>query len=262
MMPLMIQSFQSDQTSILRLPCTDEIGVSLAHYRSGGVQARHSHPFTQISFLISGELFERHPLSEWTPTGSAFGRKPAGLLHENRWGNEGVLILSVELYGGELEATEAHGEPGWSSMEPLSSLPELVRACMLSSAASREEAVWDLLALRHRRSQPAGTPPLWLTRAREAIRDDPSNAIIGQVARDAGVHRAHLSTTFRNYYGIPPSVFRRNVLVARAINEAVCARRSLTRIAYDVGFSDQSHMSRLVRGAVGFSPLSLRKFLA
>ena len=258
----MLQSFQSDQSSVLNLPCTDDIRVSLSHYRPGGIQTRHSHPFTQISFLISGELFEQHPLSEWTPTGCAFGRKPAGLLHETRWGNEGVLIFSVELYGGELEATEAQGEAGWSAMEPQPSLPELVRACILSSAASREEAMWDLLALRHRQSPRAGVPPLWLTRAREAIRDDPSHAIIGQVARLAGVHRAHLATTFRNYYGIPPSVFRRNVLVARAINEAVCARTPLTRVAYDVGFSDQSHMSRLVRGVVGISPLSLRKFLA
>lgn len=251
-----------DQSSVLKLPCTDDIRLSLAHYRPAGVQPRHSHPFTQISFLLSGELFERHRRSQWAPTGCAFGRKPAGTPHENRWGNEGALIFSIELYGGELEATEAQGEPGWSAMKPQPLLPGLVRACILSPGALREEAMWDLLACRHRQSPPASGPPLWLTRAREAIRDDPGHVTIDQVARLAGVHRAHFSATFRNYYGIPPSVFRRNVLVGRAINEAVCARGSLTRVAYEVGFSDQSHMSRLVRAVVGIGPLSLRKYLA
>jgi AraC family transcriptional regulator len=240
----------------------DDIRLSLTHYRPGGIQPRHSHSFTQISFLLSGQIFEQHPRSEWRPTGYAFGRKPAGIPHENRWGNEGVLIFSVELYGGELEATEAQGEPGWSVMEPQPLLPKLVRACILSSAASREEAMWDLLALRHHQSPSAGSPPLWLIRAREAIMDDPGHLTISQVARLAGIHRAHFSTTFRNYYGVPPSVFRQKVLVTRAISEAVCARDSLTRIAYDVGFSDQSHMSRLVRAVVGISPMLLRKFLA
>lgn len=122
--------------------------------------------------------------------------------------------------------------------------------------------MWDLLALRHRQSPPAGEPPLWLTMAREAIRDDPRHLTIGHVARLAGVHRVHFSTTFRNYYGVPPSVYRRNVLVARAVTETVCAPGSLTRVAYDVGFSDQSHMSRSLREVVGISPRSLRKFLA
>lgn len=253
----------SDRPSVLDLPCTDDIRLSLAHYTPGGVQARHLHPFTQISFLLSGRLFEQHHRSKWTPTGCAFGRKPAGIPHENRWGNEGALIFSVKLYGGELEATEAHGEPGWSAMEPQPLLPELVRACILSpTAALREEAMWDLLALRHRQSPPVGDPPLWLTRGREAIRDDPKHLTIGEVARLAGVHRAHFSTTFRNYYGVPPSVFRRNVLVARAITGAVFARGSLTRVAYEVGFCDQSHMSRSVRAVVGISPRSLRKFLS
>jgi hypothetical protein len=135
------------QYSVFGFPCMDDIRLSLTHYRPGGVQPRHSHPFTQISFLLSGQLSEQHPRLEWTPTGYAFGRKPAGIPHENRWGNEGVLIFSVELYGGELEATEAQGEPGWSVMEPQTLLPKLVRACILSPAASREEALWDLLAL-------------------------------------------------------------------------------------------------------------------
>lgn len=250
-----------DQPSVLDLPCTDGIRLSLAHYRPGGVQARHSHPFTQISFLLSGQLFEQHRRWNWTPTACAFGRKPAGIPHENRWGNEGALIFSVKLYGGELEATEAQEDPGWSAMEPQPLLPELVRACILSPPASREEPMWDLLALRHRQSPSAGGPPLWLVRAQEAIREDP-DLTISEVARLAGVHRAHFSTTFRNYYAIPPSVFRRNVLVARAITDVVCARRSLTRVAYDVGFSDQSHMSRSVRAVVGISPRSLRALLA
>lgn len=251
-----------DQPSVFGLPCTDDIRLSLTHYSPGSVQLRHSHPFTQISFLLSGQLFEQHPQSEWTPTGCAFGMKPAGIPHANRWGDEGVLIFSIELYGGEMEAREAQGEPGWSTMEPQPLLPKLVRACILSETALREEAMWDLLALRHPFFSPAGSPPLWLIRAREAIRDDPSHVTISQVARLAGVHRAHFSATFRNYYGVPPSVFRRTVLVARAINEVVCGRDSLTRVAYDVGFSDQSHMSRSVRAVAGISPLSLRKFLA
>jgi AraC family transcriptional regulator len=242
--------------------CSDEVSVSLSHYKPRGTQKLHAHSFTQISFLLSGEMKERQGHADWTPDVATFGRKPAGLLHENEWGRNGALIFSIKLRGA-IEAEEALAPAGWFRPVNPSSLPQLVRACLENGeACAQEDAVWDLLSLCHGGDvRRVGSPPNWLRIAKEALDDAPVGTSIAEIARCVGVHRSHLSSSFRSFFNVSPSVYRREAMLARALFKVVDSDSRLTSVAHEAGFSDQAHLSRAVRKATGLTPRFLRSSL-
>lgn len=253
---------EKHRSRIRRLPCSDTLSASLAFYAPGSRQELHQHDYTQISFLLSGEMLERHRGRDWTPPGAGVGVKPAGLPHDNLWGPEGVLIFSAKLAGaasGDFEATE----PGWAACPGQHLVAPLVRACLdAPDRCGLEEALVDLLALPMDDGRRLNSPPPFLEQARQAIREQPDSVRIAEAARLAGLHRVRFSTLFRHHYGIPPSLYRLRALTARAVGDIARGRASLSHIAHDCGFSDQSHLTRWVKRATGLSPKRLRALLA
>jgi AraC family transcriptional regulator len=178
------------------------------------------------------------------------------------WGREGVLIFSVKL-PARLERTVLKNfGAGWSPCS-FAPVPALVRACIDEpDAALREPAIFDLIALCSAPPGNPGPPPAWLIQAHDAIREEAESISIAGVAEAAGVHRVHLSSAFTQYFGIPPSLYRLQVLTARALGRIASGVTPLTQIAHEEGFSDQAHLSRSVRRATGTSPRRLRALLA
>ncbi|MDY7098460.1 MAG: AraC family transcriptional regulator [Pseudomonadota bacterium] len=73
------------------------------------------------------------------------------------------------------------------------------------------------------------------------------------VARIAGVSKFHLVRSFKKTHGLSPFAYRTH----RRIEEAkrrVLAGEGLAKIATDLGFSDQSHLTRTFQSIVGISP--------
>lgn len=235
------------------------LSAALAFYAPGGRQARHDHDYTQISFLLSGEMRERHGEREWTPPGPSIGLKPPGLAHDNEWGADGALIFCLKLSAARTKDFAVGEQPGW---RPVSSpyVPQLVRSCVdAGPAIEQNEAILDLIAAVHLpRAAAKGCPPPWLSTARAGLREAPASASVSQIAASAGVHRVHFSTEFTRFYGMPPSLYRRQALISRAVAKIALSDLSLTSIAHDEGFSDQAHLTRSVLGATGLTPGRLR----
>lgn len=84
-----------------------------------------------------------------------------------------------------------------------------------------------------------------------------------ELADLAQVHPSHLLRAFRHHYHVTPGEFVRRLRI-----EEACRRLrtdpalSLSTLARDLGFADQSHFSRTFRKIVGSSPGSYRKSYA
>jgi AraC family transcriptional regulator len=238
--------------------------AALSHYSSRTVQARHRHEYTQLSFLLAGSMQEVLLGDEYELHGSGIGYKPAGSWHSDEWGEAGALIFSLKVTSDRAQALGLQRPPGWSRRADLTSVRSILRLCLRGETqAMRSEAAEDLLGVA---SLPAASrrpsrPPLWLEVVRQQIIDSPELVAIHMAARSAGVHRVHLSRMFVRFYGVPPSVFRRRVLTARAVASATRTTDSLAGIAQEAGFSDQSHMTRTLRLQTGFGPSTLRALL-
>jgi AraC-like DNA-binding protein len=81
---------------------------------------------------------------------------------------------------------------------------------------------------------------------------------INMWAKEAGIAESSVSRGFRKTYGIPPSQYRIEAQLLKAINAIFASKQPLSQIAFECGFSDQAHFSRRVRAMTGHSPMQLR----
>lgn len=124
------------------------------------------------------------------------------------------------------------------------------------SAEAEIEALLDAAAMR---PLPTTTPPPWLQRARERLREDCAHApSLAELAQDCGVHPVYFARAFRRRYGCAPGDYLRRCRLERALGLLRDPRRSLTDIALACGFVDQSHFTHAFREAFGRTPARFR----
>lgn len=240
------------------IACGAGVQASLTYYAPSTRQAPHRHDFTQLSFLLSGVMLERLDGRDYELDHCAVGVKPAGSLHEDRWGRDGVLIFSLKL-----PSTLRDVSPVWSRSTDPRIVGALARRCLLApEEVLRAEAAIDLLALTGRAGDPASSrPPAWLAAVRAQIVEAPHSIRIDGAAGTAGIDRAHLSRMFRRFFGVPPSIFRQRCLAARAVRRIAQADDPLSMVAAETGFADQSHFNRRIKAQTGLAPGQLRHLL-
>ncbi|MFF5260562.1 helix-turn-helix domain-containing protein [Actinomadura viridis] len=128
-----------------------------------------------------------------------------------------------------------------------------------SDPSGAVETVLDLLTLALR-GGPAGAPPapgrVGLARlAREAILAGvPESGGLVSLARLLGTSPSHLSRTFRHHTGMPVGRYRNRARVSRALARIEEGETDLAALAAGLGFSDQAHLTRVMRAELGRTP--------
>lgn len=98
--------------------------------------------------------------------------------------------------------------------------------------------------------------------AREAIlAGDPAAAGLVPLAKRLGVSPFRLSRAFPRELGVSLTRYRNRVRVGQAMARLDAGERRLGRLAADLGFSDQAHLSRTIRSHAGHTPAALRAAL-
>ncbi|MGD0192561.1 MAG: AraC family transcriptional regulator [Rhizomicrobium sp.] len=82
---------------------------------------------------------------------------------------------------------------------------------------------------------------------------------IAKVAQACGLSVSKLIRAFRNTTGMPPHRWLRSYRVERAKDLLLNSGLALGQIAYDCGFSDQSHFTRVFSTIVGATPGAWRR---
>lgn len=95
--------------------------------------------------------------------------------------------------------------------------------------------------------------PVWVADARREISDNGREFSVASLAKTGGVHRATLTKTFRNAYGLSPEQYKMLLKLEHAASLMV-AGVSLAEAAPEARFSDQAHLTRVWRRYLGTSP--------
>jgi AraC-like DNA-binding protein len=98
--------------------------------------------------------------------------------------------------------------------------------------------------------------------AREAIVADPAGADFTGLAEALGHTRFHVSRVFSRATGMTLSQFRNRVRVALAFDRLADGYQNLAALSADLGFVDQSHLTRVVRSSTGEPISALRRRLS
>lgn len=230
---------------------------------------RHAHSHAAVTVPLSGHFSEsvegrRH---DCRPGIVLFKR--AGAIHENHYpkGVSHALIIEVRRppstwIESQLSAVESRLVAGlpWALALRIHDSPDGG-----SRRLHLEEFLGEVFApaVDGSPSRSRTSPPPWLRRVWERIeeewRDPPTLADLGD---EGGVHPVYLARAFRRYYrGSVGDVVLRKRLDA-AIAALLERRESLSRLALDLGFYDQSHFTRAFRGAVGMAPGAFQRRFA
>ena len=79
------------------------------------------------------------------------------------------------------------------------------------------------------------------------------------VARAVGLSRPHFFKLFKSQLGVTPNVYLNTLRSERAIDELVNTEKTVTNIAYDLGYSSQASFTRFFSSNVGIAPSEYRR---
>lgn len=238
-------------------------------YAPGLDQTPHDHPYTSLTLVIGGSIDERAGGREERAEPLSVVVKPLGTVHADRVGPHGARTLQICLddhFASELAQAGPgldrwrwlHGGP--AALRMMAVLVELRTAA--SDEASIEAALLDFvgsLSESPRRADRA--PPTWLGRVREEIDETcHTGPRVRDLAADAGVHPVFLARAFRTFYGISVTDRLKRGRVRRAARLLADTDTSLSSVAFQAGFADQSHLTRVFKELTGVTPGRYRSY--
>ena len=240
-----------------------------ATYPPGMKVPRHSHTRACFSFMLEGalsETYERRGL-EWRPF--SIGFNPPDEEHSNFIHDTGARFLIVEVSPEWLKRVSAYSgilkRSFISQPEQLRDLGfRLYREAQQVDAVSQlaiEGLLFEVVAETSRLEvkRKPDKHPRWLARARELIHAHFDDSLtLATIAQTVGIHPVHLSRVFRIHHQCTIGDYIRRLRIDFVCRELSTDSASLAEIAYQAGFYDQGHLSRVFKRLTGMTPTQYR----
>ncbi len=234
--------------------------------------AHHYHEHAYLSLVIAGSYTERAGRDERHCLAMTGLYHPAGELHSDTFGGDGGRLFSIELpeaWVSRLDGCHIATErPSWLSRPAASALMLRMHAEADSqdplSNLLVEGLIMELLATLPRQPGALTTRqrPSWLPEVQAYLeahfRRPPGLTAIAAIV---GVHPAELARAFRTHLNSSVGEYARGVRVRAACRDLAATDAPLAEVAARAGFADQSHLTRSVRRATGYTPAQLRRHL-
>jgi AraC family transcriptional regulator len=258
--------------AVIRSRTKAGLTLTETRYGAGAALPTHSHEYACLVVVLQGAFRERFGAKTRDGAPGMVIVRPAGEPHSDRFEERGGRCLNVELSprwlervrdftsffddsaaftGGSflLAGRRLHAE--LSNEDDVS--PLAVESIVLSMVA---DSVRDM-----RRT--AGAPPRWLLSTQERLHSEfASRWTLDALAASAGVHPAHLASTFRRFFGRGVAAYVRQLRIEYACRALAESDLPLADIALAAGFSDQSHFGRAFRQAMRVTPAQYRAWSA
>ena len=131
---------------------------------------------------------------------------------------------------------------------------QLSRPVRSVECAATIRAVLERLTSRGAASRFPGAQGASLGRVRNYLRDNPTEPVtIPDLADLAGLTESHLIRAFHREFGLPPHAYHLRRRLAAA-SELLASGVSVSTVAYECAFADQSHLSRKFKEVYGLTP--------
>ncbi|MBS0470140.1 MAG: helix-turn-helix transcriptional regulator [Proteobacteria bacterium] len=233
--------------------------------------ARHDHEHASICIVLSGGYEERFEARTREAVPGTVILHPEGEHHSEVHGPAHVRLLTIEVEPGVPDALRPVAglfTSGWHRKDTRSfglaaRLRREIEYRDPHSSLVAETLIADMIDTLGRTRAAEAHGARWLKDVRDRLEAEglrpPRLRELGELA---GVHPVYLARAFRRTYGCSIGDYVRTVQVGHAILLLGNREQPLSQVAYEAGFSDQSHMTRLVRAQTGFTPAHWRRHLA
>jgi AraC family transcriptional regulator len=243
--------------------------LRLSRYAPHTIMAPHVHDAATLNIVIGGHFTEQIGRRERRYAPGTVTFCPAGVVHSQTFGAGGTRQIIIRPQDAWLDylsdcQLDLAASPYVCSATFQSlgeRLLEEIRNGDAFSALACEGLMLEIFAAfgRNAMAAPAApTPPAWLRRAQEFIREHAFTSIsMARIAQAAGRHEIHLAREFRRHFGVSVGDYLRQL---RTEHAALLLRQSqcdLTEIALACGFSSHAHLCRNSRPALTPRPRNI-----
>ncbi len=103
--------------------------------------------------------------------------------------------------------------------------------------------------------------PDWIFKLKELLHYDVSDLNLQYLSEQIGIHPVHISRAAPKYFATNLGAYLRQLKLKKAIPLLLDPNYSLTQIAHQSGFSDQSHFNRVFKSYFNMNPSHYRKIV-
>jgi AraC family transcriptional regulator len=246
-------------------------GMTIAELRfeAGARLPRHAHELATITVTLEGAFETALQTRSYENPLHTVLAKPAGEAHSNAFGNSGVRLLMLSLDDASDEFCCCR-----QAFQSILHVVDVRTGALAMALASELAAPDDLtplalaglsrevlaLAARLREVRRELPRPLWLRRGLDFVQANLQSPIgLRQLSGVCGVHPIYFARAFRAHTGESLGRYVRKLRVQRAAAMLGGSTEPIAGIALSLGFSDQSHLTRVFRAVTGYTPGSYRR---
>jgi AraC family transcriptional regulator len=238
-------------------------------YSPGTRHPLHSHSELQISLVLRGHLQERVGGRVEDAGALSVVVKDPGVMHADNFAPCGALTARLSLDDTAFANLVEHPARAleWQWLHDGFAAKPFLRLVHRGLSGEREfrtddDDILDLVAVvsARRSAYAAGQPPAWLhdvvARITEAWQP---GLTVREVAASAGVHPVYLARCLRRWFGVSGGELLRRARLRRAARAIADGSHTVSTVAHDTGFTDESHLWREFSRATGVTPARFRR---
>ena len=226
----------------------------------------HTHDSASLIFVFEGMYRTSADGPQKLSSGPTLIFNPSGTVHRDSFVTPRGRFLALSI------AKQLNGSVGKEDQLPNAALSLMSgRALVMAKHLLRElqcntphnsvvleDACWETLAAvsgvaRSKRRSSATIPP-WLSEARSMLIEGSGTGCIACIASQLGLDPVYLSKRFRRHFGCNPAEYRMRCRLRTAMERLRQSASSLSQIAQESGFFDQSHFTHAFKERFGHSP--------
>ena len=238
-------------------------------YQSHSRLPTHAHELSHFCFVLAGNYSEKIGRTSFERAPADLVYYPPDVSHGEEHFSNGRHFL-VEVDAPSLEMFTNYGvclrEPalldtGASHWLANRMYKEFCERDEFSPIAL-ESIATELLIAAARKDRRGGerTPPPWLARLKEYLRENFSEPPeLTELAKAVDVHPTHLARVFRQFERCTVGDFIRELRIDYARRRLLETTDPLVEIALDAGFADQTHFTRSFKRVTSMTPSEFRR---
>ncbi len=254
---------------VFRTYAFDRLLLGITHYPKPVMTGDwHAHEKPIISFVLYGHNVEYRKGREIDRKAGAVNFYHAYEPHRNIYHHFPAKHISLEIdqtflnqYHYSLEqieqAVKHHHDSSFTFIQ-------LMKEALLDEPQSTDNIEMLFLSFLEQSLTAAeiGSFPHWMRTVRDLLHDRwDENISLQDLAASVNVHPTTISKNFRRYFQCTLGEYCRKMKIKHALSLLKSSKYSLTQVAYQCGFADQSHFTRVFKSTTGYLPKDYLKAL-
>ncbi len=227
----------------------------------------HYHENAHFSYFIKGDLQEINKKNSFDCSEGALIYHHTEDPHCNKNGgfvnNLNIEFLDSWFKKFEIKDHQLYGTSLYKHPSLTSLFSQLYKEVVINDEASHltiEGLLLQAFGIILRSSPDTGSGvPKWVVKMRDYLHQQDSVLNLTLMAHELNIHPTYLSRAFPKYFHCSFGDYVRKLKLQKAALLLKDKRQSLTNIAYECEFSDQSHFIRCFKRTYNMTPLQYRK---